>query len=56
MRSDDGCRAGYKKKAFKMRWYLELKTYDTMKAFWEDHNIKDLGKYLNIIYASIHND
>jgi hypothetical protein len=56
MRSDDSCRAGYKMKAFKMRRYLELKTYDRMKAFWEYHNIKDMGKYLNIICASIRND
>jgi hypothetical protein len=36
-----------------MRKYLELKTYDTMKAFWEDHNVKDLEEYLSIIRASI---
>jgi hypothetical protein len=24
-----------------------------MKAFWEDHNIKDLEEYLDIIRASI---
>jgi hypothetical protein len=24
-----------------------------MKAFWEDHNIKDLEEYLNITHASI---
>jgi hypothetical protein len=51
--SDDGRRAGYKKKASKMRQYLELKTYYTMKAFWEGHNVKDLEEYLNIIRASI---
>jgi hypothetical protein len=52
MTSDDGCRAGYKKKISKMRSYLELKMYDIMRAFWEDHNIKDLEEYL-IINASI---
>jgi hypothetical protein len=36
----DGRLTGYKKKASKMRQYLELKTYDTTEAFWEDHNIK----------------
>jgi hypothetical protein len=50
--SGSGCHADYKKKAFKMRQYLELKMYDT-KAFWEDHNVKDLKEYLNIISASI---
>jgi hypothetical protein len=53
MSSDDGHRAGYKKKASKIRQYLELKTYDMVKAFWEDHNSEDLEEYLNIICASI---
>jgi hypothetical protein len=43
MSSEDSRLAGYKK----MRQYLELKTYDTVKAFWEDHNIKDLEEYLD---------
>jgi hypothetical protein len=53
MSSDYDRRAGYKKKASKMREYLELKKYDAMKAFWEDDNVKDLEEYLNIIRASI---
>jgi hypothetical protein len=53
MSSDDGRLAGYKKKASKMRQYLELKIYDMMKTFWEDHNVKDSKEYLNIIRASI---
>jgi hypothetical protein len=53
MSSDDSRHAGYKKKASKMRKYLEIKTYDTIKAFWEDHNVKNLEEYLNIISASI---
>jgi hypothetical protein len=35
-------------KASQMREYLKIKTHDTMKAFWEDHNVKDLEGYLNI--------
>jgi hypothetical protein len=51
--SDDGRRGGYKKEASKMRQYLEMKTYDTMKAFWEDHNVKDLEEHLNMFRTSI---
>jgi hypothetical protein len=51
--SEDGRHAGYKKKASKMRQYLKLKTFDTVKAFWEDYNIKDLEEYCNIIRTSI---
>jgi hypothetical protein len=42
MSSEDGRCAGYKKMASNMRQYLELKIYDTVKVFWEDHNVKDL--------------
>jgi predicted house-cleaning noncanonical NTP pyrophosphatase (MazG superfamily) len=53
MSLDDGRRTGYKKKASKMRRYLELKMCDTMKAFCEDHNVEDLEEYLNIFRGSI---
>jgi hypothetical protein len=42
MNLDGGHHTSYKKKACKIREYLKLKTCHTMKAFWEDHNIKDL--------------
>jgi hypothetical protein len=38
--SGDGRHAGYRKKASKMRQYLELKTHDTMQAFCEYHNVR----------------
>jgi hypothetical protein len=31
--SEDSPLAGYKKKVYKMRQYLKLKTYDTVKMF-----------------------
>jgi hypothetical protein len=51
--SDNSRRTDYTKKASKMRQHLDLKTYETVIAFWEDHNVKDLEENLIIICASI---